>query len=84
MIFKGLGGKNKIKQELEEAFGKPAEKNVNINLVKTYFELNDKNESIIDGRTWDDLDMDDVFSFVDRTISKTGEQVLYDRLHSNY
>lgn len=84
MIFKGLNWRTKIKQELEEAFGKPADKNVYIDQVKTYFELNDKNESTIDNRTWDDLDMDDVFWFVDRTISKTGEQVLYDRLHSNY
>jgi len=36
----------------------------------------------LDARTWDDLDLDAVFAFLDRTESVPGRQVLYDRLRS--
>ncbi len=84
MQLKGLNRKNRIKLELEESFGNPSDKNVDIDLVKVYFNLNDENKSCIDERTWNDLDMDEVFSSVDRTLTKTGEQVLYQKLHCNF
>jgi hypothetical protein len=37
----------------------------------------------VDDRTWLDLDMDDVFAHVDRTSSRLGQQVLYDRLRAS-
>jgi hypothetical protein len=36
----------------------------------------------LDQRTWDDLDLDDVFATVDRTRSSVGQQCLYHRLRS--
>jgi len=36
----------------------------------------------IDDRTWDDLNMNDVFSVLDRTESVVGQQVLYSRLRA--
>ena len=36
----------------------------------------------VDDRTWQDLDLDAVFSFLDRTESVVGRQVLYHRLRS--
>ncbi len=36
----------------------------------------------LDQRTWDDLDLDDVFSALDRTESSVGQQQLYHRLRS--
>src|SRR5215468_803122 len=35
----------------------------------------------VDDRTWDDLDLDDVFASIDRTESTLGQQALYHRLH---
>ncbi len=52
MQLKGLNRKNRIKLELEESFGNPSDKNVDIDLVKVYFNLNDENKSCIDERTW--------------------------------
>ena len=75
--------KEKIRRRLEEDFGKPVEKERNIDLIRLYFDLKEKNENIVDGRTWDDLDMEEVFSFVDRTLTTTGEQILYDLLRNN-
>jgi len=37
-------------------------------------------EDVLDDRTWSDLDMDLVFSRVDRTLSAPGEQILYSLL----
>ena len=36
----------------------------------------------LDDRTWDDLDLDDVFAVLDRTESVVGQQMLYVRLRS--
>lgn len=34
----------------------------------------------IDDQTWEDLNLEDIFSMIDRTYSTPGEQVLYDML----
>ena len=39
-------------------------------------------ETVLDDRTWSDLNMDNVFSVLDRTESVVGQQVLYARLRS--
>jgi hypothetical protein len=39
-------------------------------------------ETLLDDRTWNDLNMDDVYSVLDRTESVVGQQVLYTRLRS--
>jgi hypothetical protein len=39
-------------------------------------------ESSLDDRTWDDLNLDDVFDIVDRTESTLGQHALYHRLRS--
>ncbi len=36
---------------------------------------------MIDGRTWEDLNMNDVFVLLDRTLTACGQQVLYHLLH---
>jgi hypothetical protein len=38
--------------------------------------------TFLDDRTWNDLNMDDVFSVLDRTESRVGQQLLYARLRS--
>jgi hypothetical protein len=38
--------------------------------------------AVLDDRTWNDLLLDDVFAHLDRTESRIGQQMLYDRLRS--
>jgi hypothetical protein len=47
--------------------------------IADLFRSSDKGDSL-DDRTWDDLLLDDVFAWVDRTESRIGQQVLYKRL----
>jgi hypothetical protein len=47
--------------------------------IERFFLLSDKKEfyQVISDRTFQDLDMDEVFMFLDRTCSKVGQQFLY-------
>ena len=42
----------------------------------------DKSKFYIDDQTWQDLTMDEVYEILDRTLSKTGEQALYNLLRT--
>lgn len=42
--------------------------------------LTQSEENLVDNQTWNDLDMDQVFSKIDRTLTTPGENVLYDML----
>ena len=59
------------------------DRNRNFNNISRYFKLNqavDSNKFILDDRTWKDLDLDIVFSQIDRTLTIPGEQILYSLL----
>ncbi|QDK77574.1 DNA mismatch repair protein MutS [Spirosoma sp. KCTC 42546] len=47
--------------------------------IKRFFQLTDKKNvyQVISDRTCQDLDLDEVFMFIDRTSSKVGQQLLY-------
>jgi len=50
----------------------------NIEGIKSYFSLVKNEDSyFIDDQTWSDLDMDDVYSKIESTLTTPGEQVLY-------
>lgn len=50
----------------------------NIESIKKYFSLTRNEDSyFIDDQTWSDLDMDDVYSKIESTLTTPGEQVLY-------
>ena len=47
-----------------------------------YHILQEKGEWSVDGTTWNDLEMDNVFLRINHTNSFIGEQILYHRLHN--
>ncbi len=56
---------------------KPIEKFRNIQLINQYSKFSEDLQDIVDERTWNDLELDSIFSYIDRTLTKTGEQYLY-------
>ena len=73
-----------MKQTLIEEWGKPKmDKHFRLHLIQKYF-LGAKDSQvqfhIISDKVCNDLDFDEVFRFVDRTVSKIGQQFLYYKL----
>ncbi len=76
--------KKRRRQQLEDTFGDIKTENLNLNLVKRYFERKtDPNAlQIVSEQTCDDLDFDLFFSYIDRTQSRIGQQALYAQLRT--
>lgn len=75
--------KRKKMSYLKLQWGKQVDKYRDIGLISLYYDkVRSKLNHNIDDRTWSDLDMDNVFSEIDFTISKIGEQKLYQTIHS--
>jgi DNA mismatch repair ATPase MutS len=77
-----LGKKDKI-SVLRSAWGKADDKYRNIDSIASYhnqLQLTGK-DSIVDDKTWNDLNFDSVFSKMDRNTSPIGQQYLYHLLH---
>ena len=79
--------KNKSTRNLiVENWGKPKnDKHLNFDLINQFFKKHKSPENvfqIISDNTWEDLDMNDVFKFLDRTTSKIGQQYLYYKLRT--
>ena len=79
--------RNKSKRKsLIENWGKPKnDKYLDFNLINQFFKnhkLPKEIFQIINDNTWLDLDMDEVFRFLDRTTSKIGQQYLYYKLRT--
>lgn len=76
--------KNKSRvQLLRKNWGKPIIKHRNFNLIASYHNMlaSEKNKSLVDEKTWNDLDFDSIFTKMDRNISGIGQQFLYHLLH---
>lgn len=58
-------------------FGEERKKKRNFNHIRTYFDMEEHDGYTIDDQTWDDFNMNEVFSKVDRTYSSVGEAILY-------
>jgi len=76
----------KLKNSLLKEWGKPkAESYYNFDAIGEYFNNNEhKNEAfhLISDKTQQDLDINDVFKFIDRTTSRIGQQFLYYKLRT--
>ncbi|MFD2873806.1 hypothetical protein ACFS5N_15075 [Mucilaginibacter ximonensis] len=70
--------KKKLAQ-IREQWGKPKYINRNFNLIAGYLETTD--ESYVSGDTANDLDLNGLFEYIDRTSSVPGQQYLYKKLH---
>ncbi|VAW30302.1 hypothetical protein MNBD_BACTEROID07-594 [hydrothermal vent metagenome] len=72
----------KIKQKIREAFGKPKTVDFDLDAIRYYADGNKKESfQILTDKVCDDLNFNDLFSYVDRTSSAVGQQRLYDRMH---
>lgn len=67
------------KDELFANFSKIKKENFYFNSVGKYFLKSDKASAfqVISDKTYQDLDLDEVFMYIDRTVSKIGQQFLY-------
>ena len=73
-----------IKQNITDAWGRQKKQNYKaeeIDLISSYFKnTKDKKTSLIDDITWNDLNMNEVFSRINNTQSSVGEEFLYNIL----
>jgi len=76
----------KMKLKLIDTWGDlKNERHYNFFVIRRYFENNTHKKKafhVISVKTKDDLDLDDVFKFIDRTSSKIGQQYLYFKLRT--
>jgi DNA mismatch repair ATPase MutS len=74
--------KKRIKY-LRTVWGKPVDKYRNFELIASYSNLLNPpgDESFVDEKTWNDLDLNSFFAKIDRNISAIGQQYLYYMLH---
>ena len=63
-------------------FGEERSKKRYINQIRTLFDIYEADEYTIDDQTWDDFNMDEVFTKLDRTYSSVGEATLYKMLRN--
>ncbi len=75
-----------ISKSLIEKWGKPkTEKYFDFKLIESFFQnhkLKKTAYQVISDHTWLDLDMNEVFKFLDRTTSKIGQQYLYFKIRT--
>lgn len=74
--------KLRLKRYLRLEYGEEMNKKRNIKYVSKFFQIREKDIYTIDNNTWDDLNMDDVYSKLDRNYSSPGESVLYNMLRN--
>ncbi|WP_159468036.1 MutS-related protein [Dyadobacter sp. 3J3] len=76
--------KKKLLAHLKASSGKIKQENFDFNKIERFFLSSDKKDfhQIISDRTFQDLDMNEVFMFMDRTTSKVGQQFLYQVLRT--
>jgi hypothetical protein len=67
---------------LRSEWGAPRARDRNMAAIAAYARGISSSATVLDDRTWSDMNMDDVYSVLDRTESVVGQQVLYARLRS--
>lgn len=85
MSYEEKNEREKIKKWIKKGYGKkPKRKQYSTEKIKIYWdEFGDKFKEIekIDEITWNDLEMEQVFSRINNCMCFVGEQVLYGRMH---
>lgn len=76
--------KNKNINELNSSFGKIKDDYFNFNQIEKYFKKKGHANAhqIVSDKTCADLDVQELFMFLDRTTSKVGQQFLYNKLRT--
>ena len=72
----------KARRKLRETWGRESSIDRDFTLIDAYYELSSEKDSpgAVDSKTWIDLNMDEVFCRLDRTVSSNGRQHLYKTL----
>lgn len=75
--------RKKLLKKIRDDWGKYIDKHRNFDLISSYHNLLPTNNHnlIVDNKTWEDLNLDSIFSKMDRNISGIGQQYLYHLLH---
>ena len=71
-----------LDEAFKKDFGNESTKKRKFHNIRMYFDMFEKEKYHIDDETWSDLDMDAIFSKLDRTSSSVGESILYDMLRN--
>ncbi len=74
-----FGSKKKQKEKLISTYYKVKSEAFDFDFIERYFLHNDKLDvlQVISDKTYQDLDLDELFMFADRTTSRVGQQYLY-------
>lgn len=67
---------------IRQEYSSDVYKERNFEIIRSFFDMSAKGEYTIDNQTWDDLNMDKVYSKLDRTYSSVGEEILYSMLRN--
>lgn len=82
-IIANIKNNRKIKRRIENEWGNKLDRKYtsdNISYISKYFhnkKCEDKNKFFIDEITWNDLEMDEIFKYINSTESTPGEEYLY-------
>src|SRR5262249_16592556 len=72
----------KFRARIREERGHPCERPRDMAAIADLSDAQGASVETLDKRTWNDLLLDDVFAYLDRTQSSIGQQLLYHRLRS--
>jgi hypothetical protein len=78
--FSSWRGRRRLLARLRDEWGHARDRSRDMDAVADFFRVNAAPGGSLDDRTWSDLLMDDVFTHLDRTESRMGQQLLYHRL----
>lgn len=78
-IVSARGSRQRQLDRMRAQWGHPIDRERLMADIADLFRAGDQTDAL-DDRTWDDLLLDDVFAWLDRTESRIGQQVLYKRL----
>jgi acid stress-induced BolA-like protein IbaG/YrbA len=76
--------KDKVDVRLNNSFGQLKEDSFDFELIGKYFRNKDNSKAhqVLSDKTCNDLDFEDLYTFLDRTHSKIGQQYLYNKLRT--
>lgn len=91
VIFLFISYVSKLKREkirmlryIIDNWGANYSKKRNLGITRRYFDKLSEEypEKVIDDQTWEDLNMNEIYTIIDRNLTTAGEQVLYDILRN--
>ncbi|MFC1614234.1 hypothetical protein ACFL5K_02940 [Gemmatimonadota bacterium] len=81
-LIPGIITKRKLIDKLRLNWGRELDEKRDFNLIAIYHRLarGESETELVDDKTWQDLDMEEIFMKIDRNVSSIGRQYLYHRL----